>query len=214
MHHSIRLRQRPRRPPAARASAAVIVTAALAVAAACSGGTNGSRVASAGTSSAKGSASPSSSASASTVAYSRCVRNHGVPRYPDPDSHGNLPKGTAQAFGVSDSQYQAAERTCRHLLPSNDSTFQAALIQCLMNGNGDCPPALVQRALTEGRKFAQCMRNHEVPNWPDPAIDSTGRPSYQIVKAGISIDDTRSPQMLSKIGICENQPGAVLLRQE
>jgi hypothetical protein len=137
-----------------------------------------------------------------------------VGNYPDPDSNGNIPKGDAHHFGVSTSRFQAAQRACRHLLPNSDRTLTASLTQCLMNGDGDCPPAVVQRALTEGRTFAQCMRHGGVPNWPDPTIDSTGRPSFQVTAAGISIDSTRSPRMLSKIGHCQNQPGAVLLRQE
>jgi hypothetical protein len=79
---------------------------------------------------------------------------------------------------------------------------------------GDCPPAVQHQALTEGLKFAQCMRNQGVPNWPDPTVDSTGRPSFQVTEAGISIASTRSPQMLSKVGHCQDQPGAALLRQE
>ncbi len=159
---------------------------------------------------AAGRGSPGNSASASAVAYSACMRLHGVPEYPDPGSDGNLPKGTAQDFGVSNSQYQAAERACRHLLPNSDTRFTASLTQCLMTG--DCPHAVVQQALTEGLNFAR--RNHGVPNWPDPTVDSTGRPSFQVTAAGISIASTRSPRMLSKLGHCQNQPGAVLLRQE
>jgi hypothetical protein len=140
------------------------------------------------------------------------MRSHGVPEYPDPQPGGNLPKGNAQDFGVSNSQYQTAQRACQHLLPSSDTTFTASLTQCLQTG--DCPPAVVQRALTEGRKFAQCMRNDGVPNWPDPTIDSLGRPSFQTTAAGIPINSTRSSQMLSKIGHCQEQPGAVLLREE
>jgi hypothetical protein len=153
-----------------------------------------------------------STSSPSAVAFSACMRSHGVPNYPDPGSDGNLPKGNAQDFGVSNSQFQAAQRACRHLLPNNDRTFTAALTRCLMTG--DCPPAVVQQALTEGRTFAQCMRNQGVSNWPDPTIDSIGRPSFQVTAAGISIRDTRSALMLSKIGHCQSQPGAVLLRQE
>jgi hypothetical protein len=70
-----------------------------------------------------GCGSPGNSALASAVAYSACMRSHGVPNYPDPGSDGNLPKGNAQAFGVSNSQYQAAERACRHLLPNSDTGF-------------------------------------------------------------------------------------------
>lgn len=141
--------------------------------------------------------------------YSRCMRSNGVPNYPDPDSNGNLRKGDAQAFGVSSSQYQAAEQTCQHSLPNTGS---ASLTQCLMTG--DCPRSVVQPALEEGQKFARCMRRHGIRSWPDPTVDSTGRPSFAVTKAGISIDATRSPQMLSKIGVCQRQPGAVLLRQE
>jgi hypothetical protein len=172
-------------------------------------GTSPSPTGSGGSPGAGGSSSP-----ASAVAYSACMRTHGVPNYPDPDSNGTLPKGNAQDLGVSTSQFQAAQQACRPLLPNSDSTFDASLIHCLMNGDGDCPPALVQRALTEGRTFAQCMRSQGVTNWPDPTVDSTGRPSFQIQNAGIPIDAPRSSQMSSKIGHCQDQPGAVLLRME
>jgi hypothetical protein len=181
---------------------AALLAALALLAAACGGSSSSGAV---------GSSSPSSSASAGAVAYSACIRSHGVPNYPDP-SNGQLPKGTAQSFGVSSSQYQAAKSACQDLLPNSDTNFTASLTQCLENG--DCPQAVIQQALTEGRRFAQCMRNHGVPNWPDPTIDSTGRPSFQVTAAGISIAATRSTQMLSKIGYCQDQPGAVLLRQE
>lgn len=81
---------------------------------------------------------------------------------PAPSSSGTFPG--AQQLGVSNSQYQAAERACRHLLPN--SQFAMSLNQCLMTGN--CPPALVRRALIEGLKFAQCMRNHGGRTGPTP----------------------------------------------
>lgn len=155
---------------------------------------------------------PGSSAAASAVGYSACMRSHGVPDYSDPEPDGNLPKGNAQAFGVSDSQYQTAERACRHLLPVSNTTFAASLMQCLETG--DCPPAVVQRALAEGRMLAHCLRDDGVPNWPDPTIDSVGRPSFQVTAAGIAIAATRSAPLLAKIGHCESQTGAPLLRQE
>jgi hypothetical protein len=189
--------------PAGTAAVAIATTVLALLAAACGGSNSPGAV---------GGGSPGNSALASAVAYSACVRSHGVPNYPDAGSDGNLPKGSAQAFGVSNSQYQAAQRACRHLLPNSDTRFTASLTQCLETG--DCPPALVQRALTEGLRFARCMRDHGVPSWPDPTVDSMGRPSFQVTAAGISIASTRSPLMLSKLGHCQNQPGAVLLRQE
>jgi hypothetical protein len=195
--------------------ASVLAASAFALLAAGCGGGGSARVASVASSTtttqgdSSANSSPASVQGNSALAYSHCMRSNGVPNYPDPNSNGNLPKGSAQTFGVSTSQYQAAQQACRHLLRNGGS---ASLTQCLMTG--DCPRAVVQPALEEGWKFAQCMRNHGVRNWPDPTIDSTGRPSFQVTKAGISIDATRSPQMLSKIADCQRQPGAVLLRQE
>jgi hypothetical protein len=191
----------------------VLVCVALVVAGCAGAGSPGvARVASSTTNthgSSSNNSSPAATRAAAAIAYSRCMRSHGVPNYPDPSSSGSLPKGNAQAFAVSSSQYQAAEQACRQRLPSGGS---ASLTQCLMTG--DCPRSVVGPALEEGRKFAQCMRSHGVTNWPDPAIDSLGRPFFPVTKAGISIDATRSPQMLSKIGDCQREPGATLLRQE
>jgi hypothetical protein len=127
------------------------------------------------------------------------MRSNGVPRYPDPASGGQLPKGDAQAFGVSDAQYQAAQRTCQHLLPTGGS-FSEQAQECIQAG--DCPPALVQQMLTADRKFAQCMRSHGVPNWPDPTLDANGVPVFKVSAAGITHTQTHSPPMENTITAC------------
>jgi hypothetical protein len=158
----IRRPQRARRP-IARTAAAIIATAALALlAAACSGSASPAG----GSPGAGGSAN-----SPSAIAYSACMRSQGVPNFPDPDSSGQLPKGDAQHFGVSSSQYQAAQQACRHLYPTGGSLHQQEH-QCMQNS--DCPQALVQQMLTAMRKLARCMRSHGVPNFPDPTPDSDG----------------------------------------
>jgi hypothetical protein len=196
----------------ASATVGIVVLVSLAlVVAGCGGagrGAPGVASVAASTTNAQGSSSPAAHVTRA-LAHSRCMRSNGVPNYPDPNSNGNLPKGDAQAFGVGTSRYQTAEHACGHLLPSGGS---ASLTQCLMTG--DCPRSVVQPALEEGLKFARCMHRHGVTNWPDPTVDPSGRPSFQVTKAGISIDATRSPQMLSRIGDCQREPGALLLRQE
>jgi hypothetical protein len=159
--------------PRARTAAAVIATAVLALLAAACGG-SGSSTGSRGSAKAGG-----STTSASYVAYSACMRSHGVPNYPDPDSSGQLPKPDAHHLGVSSSQLQATQQACQHLLPSTGRTINAGSItDCMMAD--DCPQALVQHLLDEERSFARCMRSHGVPNWPDPTIDSQGRPVFAI----------------------------------
>jgi hypothetical protein len=194
-----RIMRRPRRPcpPTARTATAVIATAALVLlAAACSGGPSSTG---SGGSSAGGSAG-----SPSAIAYSACMRSQGVPNYPDPDSSGQLPKGDAQQFGVSTSQYQAAQQACQHLLPTGGSLHQQEY-QCMQDS--DCPPALVQQMLTADRKLAQCMRSHGVPNFPDPTTDSNG-PVFNITNAGISDAASHTSQFAAKLDECSRLVGA------
>jgi hypothetical protein len=153
------------------ARAAIIVAAALAVlAAACSRGPSS-------TSGAGGPPKAQGSANPSTLAFSACMRTHGVPSYPDPDSSGQLPKGDTQQFGVSASQFQAAQQACQHLLPTDGSTAQEER-HCM--DTGDCSQAVVQTLLGSMRRFSACMRTHGFPNMPDPTLDSEGRPVFAI----------------------------------
>jgi hypothetical protein len=160
-------------PSRARTAAAVSAAAAVVLLAAGCGG-SGSSIGSDGAANAGGSTS-----SASAVTYSACMRSHGVPNYPDPDSSGQLPKPDAHRLGVSSSQLQATQQACQHLLPNTGRAINAGSVQQCMMAD-DCPQALVQQVLTEERGFAQCMRSHGVPNWPDPITDSQGRPVFAI----------------------------------
>jgi hypothetical protein len=106
------------------------------------------------------------------------MRSHGVPNCPDP-AGGAPPKVTAQGLGVSSSQLQVAQGACQHLLPATGGSLTASSIrQCYLAGV--CPQALVQQALSAGRELARCMRSRGVPYWPDPTIDSQGRPLFNI----------------------------------
>jgi hypothetical protein len=185
-------RQPPRaRPPTARTTAAILATAALALsAAACSG--SPSSAGSGGSPNAGGSASPPSA-----VAYSHCMRSHGVPNYPDPNSSNTMPNGlpkvSPQLLGVSSSQFQAAQTSCRHLLPNGGQATQPAS----------------QQLLSDGLKFARCMRSHGVPNWPDPTRSTPtavalGAPSYMFHMEGLQGLDGRSfpPQVRTKMHEC------------
>jgi hypothetical protein len=107
------------------------------------------------------------------------MRSHGVPNYPDPDSSGQLPKPDAHHLGVSNSQLQAAQQACQHLLPNAGGAINAGSVQQCMLAE-DCPRPLVQQVLDEERRFARCMRSHGVPDWPDPISDSHGRPVFAI----------------------------------
>lgn len=202
-------------PWPARTTAALITAAALALPAACSG--SPSSAGSGGSPLAGGSAT-----SPSAVAYSACMRSHGVPNFADPGSNGQVPKADPQVLGISSSQLQAAQRTCQRLYPTNGGTLSAnSLRRCYESGV--CPQALVQQALNAGLKFAQCMRSHGVANWPDPSTDSQGRPLFDIAVPGghgfapgrglpTSPPVARGEQINTKINECERlDPAGALL---
>jgi hypothetical protein len=132
------------------------------------------------------------------------MRSRGVPNYPDPGRSGqpagDAPKVDNRQLGVSNSQFRAAERACQRLLPFDDEVLSAdSLRQCELTG--DCPPALVQPALTQLRRFARCMRSRGAANWPDPSTDARGAPGFAI---SVSKDgfDPDSPQIETRVGEC------------
>ncbi len=132
-----------------------------------------------------GSPNAGGSATSQLVAYTQCMRSHGVPEYPGPDSSGQMPKITSgQQVGVSDSRLTVAQGACQALWP-----YQA-------------PTQAQQRQqLTDDVKFAQCMRSHGVPNFPDPT-SSDGRVEFVI---SVSRDgfDPHSPQIIAKAHECQ-----------
>jgi hypothetical protein len=131
------------------------------------------------------SASSSPAAGVSTrLAFVRCVRAHGVPTYPDPDSSGQEPPGTKQLF-VSNPRFRAATDACRHLLPNGGHETQAPVADDL-TGAGAV-------------RFAGCMRTHGYPTFPDPTVNSAGQPVFNPPAAGI---DPHSPQILATVRRC------------
>ncbi len=199
MNDSTRVLRGSRRawPPAARTAAVVVAAAGLAQLAACSG--SPSSAGSGGSPDAGGSAN-----SPSAVAYSACMRSHGVADFPDPGSGGAIPKADAQQLGVSSSQFSAAQQACQHLLPATGGALEDQAHQCMVAGV--CPQALVQQMLTAQRQFARCMRSRGLPDFPDPTLDSQGRPVFvwSISKTGMNPD---SAQFQAKEAECQRLGG-------
>jgi hypothetical protein len=107
-----------------------------------------------GGSSAAASATGGPTRTQAALAYARCMRSHGVPDFPDPDSSGNFNLGNDSVS----SQETAANQVCNHLLD----------VGTQLNA------AQTQHALSQLVKYAKCMRVHGVPNFPDPQITDGG----------------------------------------
>jgi hypothetical protein len=137
--------------------------------------------------------------SLSAVAYSGCMRSHGLPNFPDPGPNTQVPKADPQTLGVSSSQLKTAQTACQRLYPTNGGSLGASLRQCEETGN--CPPAMVQQVVIDMRRFSRCMRSHGVPDWPDPTVDSEGRPGFNLVP--IHATDWNAPYIQNQIYQCE-----------
>ena len=98
----------------------------------------------------------------------------------------------------------SADRACRHLLPTGGS-LQQREEQCIVNG-GPCPPGLLQQMLTADRTFAQCMRSHGWPNFPDPTPQPDG-PVFNITAAGISDATSHTHRFEATLDVCERLVG-------
>jgi hypothetical protein len=85
------------------------------------------------------------------LAFSRCMRSHGVPNFPDPSS-GGIQIRPGQGLNPQSPAFQAAGNICRKILPGG--------------GPGARKPTKAE--FTAGLTFARCMRSHGLPNFPDP----------------------------------------------
>jgi hypothetical protein len=133
---------------------------------------------------------PSSNSSAPTgaLAYSRCMRSHGLAKFPDPGSDGAPVKETPQQLGVSTAQLTAAQGICAHLLPDtgNDQAWTPAQAQTVMNTY---------------RNFARCVRSHGLQNWPDPKLEIDRGDAVFILPIGMDPD---SPQISGTLHECRH----------
>jgi hypothetical protein len=132
--------------PAARTAAVLIATVGLALLAACGGSSSSG---SGGSPSSTGAGSSSSAFVTQVLAFARCVRAHGVPNFPDPNSSGVFSKQALLQLGVSNSRLRAAMRPCP--FPTRQAPLTAQDQQDYL-------------------KAAACMRSHGIPNFPDPTF--------------------------------------------
>jgi hypothetical protein len=163
--------------------AAVSAVAAFALLAAGCGGGGGSPVVANVTSSTTAATTTTQNAA---VAFTRCMRSNGVPKFPDPPPIGSqVAKPTMQQLGVTESRFQEAAGACKHLVSNG--------------GSGSQQTAQQQRTrVADALSFARCMRSHGVNRFPDPTAQ--GDLSVEMVQAqGI---DVHSAAVLRAVQAC------------
>ena len=136
--------------------AAVVLGIALAVAACGSGSSPG--VASLNSSPSPGASSSGAPGSGNALAFSACMRSHGVKDFPDPNAQGGVQiqaNGLNSDLNPNNPTFQAAQRDCGSLLPQPTAAQNA-------------------QALAQLLKFSACMRAHGIKDFPDPTNQGGG----------------------------------------
>lgn len=110
--------------------------------------------------------------------FSACMRSHGVTNFPDPVVHQS---GNSESVGIritpaqsGSPSFKSAQKACQGILPGPKG-----------NGNG-LSPAQQQKRTHDFVAFAQCLRTHGYPNFPDPNSQGELSPTA-IPAAGINV---------------------------
>jgi len=147
-----------------RVAFAVALVAPIALLlAACSGGSSGASVArlSVAATTSTASTSPAASASdlsAEALAFARCLRANGLPKWPDPESNGVFDKSKLQATGYSVAQTRAVEDgPCKSILPTSAPSTPAS-------------QTITTQQQQDYIDAVACMRSHGFSSFPDPTF--------------------------------------------
>jgi hypothetical protein len=135
-----------------RGVTAMAAAAGLAVAG-CGGDASGDRTETAGASKA---ADPRAE---QAVAYAQCMRENGVPAFPDP-VNGQIRLRAGEGLDPESSAFKAAAEACQDEAPAG--------------GPGGGGAQMRQDVQATVLKYARCMRKNGVPEFPDPQV-SDGR---------------------------------------
>jgi hypothetical protein len=111
--------------------------------------------------------------------FAQCARTHGLPDLPDPTMS---PDGRVEFPGYQDrTPPQSVQLACKHILDRLPPDSQPSAAPTNI-------PALL--------RFAQCLRIHGFPDWPDPKANGTF-PAAQL-------PHEKTPALISAMQACDS----------
>jgi hypothetical protein len=129
---------------------------------------------------------------AAGVAFTACMRSHGVPNFPDPDGRGTITITVSASLNPSSPAFRRALAACRHLIPSGSEAGH------------HLSQAQQQQLRARALAFATCMRANGVPSYPDPKFSNGGISQGYSAKSGV---DPNSPIFQQAQKTCQSQRG-------
>jgi len=129
---------------------------------------------------------------AAGVRFTGCMRSHGVPNFPDPDSQGTITITVSASLNPSSPAFQRAVAACHHLIPAGSEAGHTL------------SQAQQQQMKARVLAFAACMRSHGVPSYPDPKFSNGGVSQGYGAKGGV---DPNSPVFQAAQKTCQSNQG-------
>jgi hypothetical protein len=171
--------------------AVALILVAVFAAACSSGGGSDPGVAGGGSGSTTTVPSSGGAGQASGLAYSQCMRSHGVTDFPDPNSSGGISISPGSGVNPNSPQYAAATKACQSKAP------------------GGGTPAQQQQDYEAELKYASCMqaRGIDVPD-PHAPGSSGGGPTSQSNSGSNAnssgANNPNSPQFIAANKACQH----------
>lgn len=125
------------------------------------------------------------------LAFSQCMRSHGVADFPDPNAQGQtqISGGADSDLNPDNPTFEKAQNACQSKLPKPTPAQQA-------------------QALQNALKMSQCMRAHGITDFPDPQNQGGGRISISLHGSPGSDLNPNDPAFQRAQKICmPNVPG-------
>lgn len=116
------------------------------------------------------------------LTYSQCMRENGVPNFPDADAEGRIRISPPGSIDPDSAEFREASEACRHLAPAGWGEENA--------GPGDAEALL---------EFTRCMRENGVADFPDPDPNTGVRNIF----GRDSKLDPNDPKVKAALEICE-----------
>ena len=101
------------------------------------------------------------------LAFSTCMRSHGVPNFPDPSAGGGIHLPDGSNLNPASPSFRAARAQCQKLLPG-----------------GGPPGAVTEQQKEQLVQTSACMRSHGVTGFPDPTTAPPANPRDYSIATG------------------------------
>lgn len=95
------------------------------------------------------------------LAFSACMRSHGVTNFPDPSASGGIQLSSSSGINPFSPSFKAAQAKCSKLLPGG--------------GPANHPPS--EQDKQQALHVSQCMREHGITGFPDPTTTPPSSPA-------------------------------------